>query len=163
MHLLVAIFTEPQELVRLVGFPFTLDHKAPRPRATARRVSQPGGAEKNLSFPNFHHLSTTALRFEMQLDFAVNLLKEFFAGFAMKIEPRVRTVQDHHKKIFVVRDYPAGLVRRIEKLPVFLDPGFDIDRRQRRRQNRAGHSQRTETATGQRVPWSSLVMGAMPL
>ena len=90
-------------------------------------MGQAGGAEKKLAFPNPHHLPATALRFEMQLDVAVDLQKKFFAGLTMKIEPLVRAMQDHYKKLVVMREDPTGPVGGIEVMPVFLDPGFEID------------------------------------
>ena len=90
-------------------------------------MGQPGGANKNLTLPDCHHVPALTLRFEVQFDVTVNLLKKFLAGLAMKIEPLIRAVQNHDKEFVVVREDSTGPVRRIEEMPVFLDPGFEID------------------------------------
>jgi hypothetical protein len=35
-------------------------------------------------------------------------------------------MQDHDDEIIVMRHHAIGLVRRLEAMPIFLDPAFDV-------------------------------------
>lgn len=125
-HLLIAIFTEPQELFELVGPALALDHEAPCPGAPPWRVGQPGRAKEYLAFTDFYHFARTVFRLQMQFDVTVNLLKKFLACFAMKIEPRIGPGKDHDNEFAVVGDDAIGFVRRIEQPFIVRNPLFEI-------------------------------------
>jgi hypothetical protein len=62
----------------------------------------------------------------MKFDVAVNLIEKFLAGFDVKVQPRVRTVQHHDDEILMVREDMVGLERRPEEVPVLFDPIFEV-------------------------------------
>src|SRR5215471_15723810 len=125
-HLLVASLAEPDESLVLVRLSLALDHEPPGSRAAPRRVRQSAGAEKHLACAELHHLPALALRLERNLDVAVNLIEELLARLDVKVEAHVRPGEDHDDEILIVREHAVGLERRLEEMPVLLDPALEI-------------------------------------
>jgi len=91
-------------------------------------VRQVSWAQKHFSFADFDHLPASVFRLEMQLYVALDLIKEFIGGLDVKVQPGVRTMDDHDYEFFLMDDHPVGFVRRRKQVLVLVNPALQIIR-----------------------------------
>jgi hypothetical protein len=60
----------------------------------------------------------------MQLHVAFDLIEELVTGLDVKIEPSIRSPQNHHQEIFMMNDELIGSEGRIEEVLVLINPAL---------------------------------------
>jgi len=120
-----ALFAIEDDVFVFSGRTASLDHHANSVRWTDRGVRNVGRNEE--SFPFAHEMVDDAVALpNPYFDVAFELIKIFLGIDQMKIVPRVRAFDYHHKKIATIVEI-AIAHRRFELLAVFFDPFFQID------------------------------------
>ena len=104
-----------------------LHHNANRVRRTDRRMRNVRRNKEGFAFANEMVDDTVALA-DAHFNVAFQLIKILFRVDQMKIVPRVRTFDHHHKKIAPIVEITIA-DRRFEFFAILFDPIFQIDRR----------------------------------
>src|SRR5579884_1976100 len=126
VQLVVAAFAEPQQTVLLVRQALALDDQADRAGHALRRVRHARRQIEDLAGAD-RHVARAAVLLDPEHHLAFELVEEFRTLVPVVVAALVRAA-DHHDDEVAVDD---ALVadRRLEQVPVLVDPFAEIDRR----------------------------------
>ena len=134
-HQCPAIFAVENDVFPFARRTATLDHHAERVWRPLRRVRNIRRDEECFAFA--HDVIHNPLAFaDPHFDVALQLVEVLFRIDEMKIVPRVRAFDDHHKKIAPVIEITVAH-RRLELFSILFDPVVQINRRRHGRRDAA--------------------------